>query len=248
MRSRSSASSTYSSSVDRDALAGGGLVVVLGQLGAAADHLAQRPERDPLAVGRRAAAMPVDRLRDAVDVLLELPDQPALADAARAGDRDEARPPIAADGVELLLQLPQLLVAADERCLEGVGASVAAALRDDAERLPRRDGAGLALERVVADRLEDDRALGRARVASPTRTVPGLRHALQACRGVDEVAGHHALVGGAERDRRLAGQDARREPGGSGCRVADRVDQLERRADGALGVVLVGGRACPRRP
>src|SRR5687768_2155405 len=99
--------------------------------------------------------MPVDCFRDAVDVLLELPDQPALADATRPCDRDEARPPVAANRVELLLQLPQLLVATDERCLKGVGASVAASLRHDAERLPRRDGAGLALERMVADRLED---------------------------------------------------------------------------------------------
>ena len=47
-----------------------------------------------------------------------------------------------------------------------------------------------------------------------------------------------------QRDRRLAGQDA-------GARLevrvqgADRVDQLERGADGALGVVLVGDRGAP---
>ena len=63
-------------------------------------------------------------------------------------------------------------------------------------------------------------------------------------RGVDEVARDHALVRGAERDRRLAGQDA-------GARLdavaqaRHRVDQLERGADRALGVVLVRDRRAP---
>ena len=71
-----------------------------------------------------------------------------------------------------------------------------------------------------------------------------VRHALQAGRGVDEVAGDHALVGRAERDRRLAGQQARAR---LEVRVqrADRVDQLEGGANGPLGVVLVGGRRAP---
>ena len=56
----------------------------LGQARPPADHLAERPERDALAVGRRAAAVPVDVLDDAVDVLLELPGEAALADARRA--------------------------------------------------------------------------------------------------------------------------------------------------------------------
>ena len=67
-----------------DPLAGRGLVVRLGQARPPPDHLAERPERDPLAVRRAPAAVPVDRLADPVDVLLELPGEPALADAARA--------------------------------------------------------------------------------------------------------------------------------------------------------------------
>ncbi len=120
------------------------------------------------------------------------------------------------DRVELLLELPQLLVAADERRLERVRASVAAALRDDAERLPRRDGAGLALERVVADGLEHDRRLRRAPGGLADQHGARLGDALQPGRGVDEVAGHHALVGGAQRDRRLAGQQP-----GAGLEVRD---------------------------
>ena len=72
-----------------------GFVVRLGQASPPADHLAERPERDPLAVGRRPAAVPVDRLADPVDELLELPGKARLADAARSRDRDEAGPPIA---------------------------------------------------------------------------------------------------------------------------------------------------------
>ena len=68
----------------RDPLAGRRLVVALGEAGAPADHLAERPERDAVAVGGRAAAVPVDRLDHAVDVLLELPGEAALADAGRA--------------------------------------------------------------------------------------------------------------------------------------------------------------------
>ena len=68
---------------------------------------------------------------------------------------------------------------------------------------------------------------------------------------VDEVAGHHALALDAERDGRLAGADggpraqapARDRP----AQLADRRHQLERGADGALRIVLVGDRGAPHR-
>ena len=87
----------------------------------------------------------------------------------------------------------------------------------------------------------------RAKVASPTRTVPGGATRLQPRGGVDEVAGDHALVGGADRHRGLAGQHAgarlaRREP-----MLPTEVDQVERGADRALGVVLVRDRRAPDR-
>ena len=70
------------------------LVVRLGQPGPPADHLAERPERDPLAVGGRATVVPPRPRHDPVEVLLELPGEPALADAARPDDRDVADPPL----------------------------------------------------------------------------------------------------------------------------------------------------------
>ena len=128
---RSSASGTYSATDRRRSAPGGGLVVRLGQSGAPADHLAERPERDPLAVRRRAAAVPVDVLEHAVDVLLELPGQAALADAPGPADRDEPRPAVAARSRRAAsLSVPQLLVTADERRLRQVRPALAAALGD----------------------------------------------------------------------------------------------------------------------
>ena len=60
------------------------LVVGLEQAAAPPDHLAERPEGDPVAVGRAAAVVPPDGLDEAVDVLEELPGEAGLADARRA--------------------------------------------------------------------------------------------------------------------------------------------------------------------
>ena len=179
---RSSSSGTNSATVAPDPLAGGLLVVGLGQPGPPPDHLAQRPERDPLAVRRRAAAMPVDRLADPVDVLLELPGQPALADPARAGDRDEPGPAVPAGRRDQVLEQAQLLVPADERRLGQVGPAPTPALGHDAQRPIGGDRRRLALERLVAGLLEGDRRAGgahrrladedRARAGRPTGAGP----------------------------------------------------------------------------
>ena len=73
---------------------------------------------------------------------------------------------------------------------------------------------------------------------------------LQTRGGVHQVARDHPLRGVADGGRRLA-----REHAGASLQVEtdlaperlDRVDQLERRADGALGVVLVRHRRAPDR-
>ena len=81
-------------------------------------------------------------------------------------------------------------------------------------------------------------------VASPTRTLPGSAHTLDAGGGVDEVAGDHALSLGAEGDRGFAGEDARTrlqlrvEPG-------DGRDEVERGSHGPLGVVLLRDGSAP---
>ena len=188
--------------------------------------------------------VPPDRLDDPVDVLQELPAEPALADAGGAHDADQADPPLAAGGVEELLQEPKLDVAADERRLERVGTTAPTPLGHDTSGTPRRESGGLALQLVFAGGLEGDRRAGGAhgRLADEDRARIG--DALEPGGGVDEVAGDHALVRCAERDRRLPGQD----PGArldAGPQAANRVDQVERRPHAALGVILLRSRGTP---
>ena len=246
--SRSSGSGTCA--IERRAEPGPGrrLVVALGEAGPAADHLAERPEGDPVAVGRRAAVVPPDPLDDAVDVLLELPGEPALADAGRPGDGHQPRPAIAARRVEELLEQSELLVATDERRLERVARPLAAALGDDPQGAPGRHRLGLALERLLAGRLEGDRRRGRAQRRLADEHGAGRRRRLEAGGRVDEVAGDHPLV------RRARG---RPPPRRSGRRPGPAMPGAERRGRRRRGRARPGrlarrrprGRpACPRRP
>ena len=65
--------------------------LVLGDPRAHPHHLGERPVGDALAVGEAAAAVPPEVVGEPVDVLLELPGEPRLADAGDADDRDEVR-------------------------------------------------------------------------------------------------------------------------------------------------------------
>ena len=233
----------------RDPGAGRRLVVALEQAAARADHLAERPEADPVAVGRgcgRRATRPARRARRRTcrnsHASRDLP-MPAGPE-----HRDEARPALPGGRVVQVLQQPQLVVAADERRPRASrrGCGRRARPRPAARR---HAGTGAALP-LSACSPAGSKAIARraARwVASPTSTVPGGAADWSRARRVHEVARDHALVRRADRDGGLARQhagprlDARPEG-------ADRVDQLEAGPDGALGVVLVGGRARPRRP
>ena len=161
---------------------------------ARADHLAQRPEGDrprrTTASGPRATT----RLDDAVDVLEELPGEAALADARLARDRDEPDPALARRRVEQVLEQAQLRVAADERRLEALVATAAAALRDDPQGAPRGDRRGLALEQLLAGRLVRDRV--RRRALGLLADEHGARRGdrLEPGGGVRQVAGDDALV------------------------------------------------------
>ncbi len=188
--------------------------------------------------------MPPDRLADPVDVLLELPGEAALADPAGPGDRDEAGPTLPAGRADRVLEEPELLVAPDEGRLRQVRATLAAALGDHPQGAPGRHRSLLALEDLLAGRLEGDRAAGGSvgRLADEHGARRGDR--LETGGGVHEVAGDHALVGGPDRHRGLAGQD----PGSGLDRRAegpDRVDEVEGGPDRSLGVVLPGDRGAP---
>ena len=215
------------------------LIVGLEQPAPLPDHLAQGPEADPVAVGRRAAVVPPDGVDQAVDVLQELPGEARLAEARRPDHAHQPGPALPGGRVEQVLEQAQLVVTADERGLEGLGPIPAADLGDDPERAPRRHGRGLALEGLLPGLFEGDRLAGGPLGRLAHEHGPRLGHGLEPRGGVDEVAGDHALVRRAERDRRLAGQDA-----GAGldrrAERADRVDQVEPSPDGPLGVILVG--------
>ena len=176
-----------------------------------------------------------------LDRLEELVDEPALADARDADERDELRLALAQHAAERLAQERELLLAPDER---RAADPLDAETRARARAPPRRRSARALPFASIALRLSVlDRALGRAerRLVDEDAVRRGRR--LQPRRGVDDVARGDPLArlgSGAERDERLAGRDpdadlelaVRRE------RVADR----ERRAHGALGIVLVRDR------
>ena len=190
--------------------------------------------------------MPPDLLHETVEVLRELPGEAALADARGTDDRHAARPLFAARGMEQVLEHAQLVLAADERRLEGVGTTLATPLGDDPQCPPGGDGEGLALERLLADRFEHDRdargPLGRL----SHEHAAGCRGGLEPGGGVDQVARDHTLVGRTDGDRRLAGQHPSpgRDPG---PQRADRIDQVERCTDGPFRVVLARDRGTPDR-
>ena len=230
-----------------DLRARGRFVVGLGQSGARADHLAERPERDALAVRGRSPAVPEDRLDDPVEVLRQLPDEPALAGSGHADDGHDPRSSLATGRVEQVLEQAELAVAAEERRLELVAPSAAAAFGDDTDGAECRHRRFLALEDLIARRFECDRLVGGAFGGLADQHGSGLRDRLQPRRRVDQVARDHALVRRAERHCRFAGQDA-------GAGTDARPEGLDRGDDdrGPRGLPARrrsrGRSACPTRP
>ena len=148
-------------------------LLVLGDAAAHPHHLRERPVGDPVAVREAAAAMPERLAGEAVDVLLELPRQPRLADPGDAVDEHELRAALVGGGVEELLDESQLAVAADERRLEAGRAERPSRSCDDAERAPQLDRLGLALELCSPASSYATAASDARLVVSPTSTEPG---------------------------------------------------------------------------
>ena len=211
-----------------------------------AHHVCERPVRDALAVRQTAAPVPVDVLDDPVEVLVELPGEPRLADPGDARHRDEVRAAVLGCTVEHVLDQLQLAVPPDERRLEPGGAHRAGPAGDDAERAKERDRLQLALQLVSARIRVRDRLLGRAPCHLADQHRARLCCRLDPCRRVDEIARHHPLPLGAECHGGLARQhpDARLDVRPE---LRDRLDELEGDADRALGVVLGRDRRAPDR-
>ena len=83
--------------------------------GPAADHLRHRGERDSLSVGEGAAVVPRDLVGVLVDPTVELPRQPALADARDARHRHQAAASVSHDAGRQVGQLHELSIATDQR-------------------------------------------------------------------------------------------------------------------------------------
>ncbi len=159
-----------------------------------------------------------------------------------AGDRDQARLALSPGGVQQLLEHPQLFGPADERRLDRhpVGAL---ALGHHAQGAPGADRLALALQLELARILERDRRVAGA-AGSPRRRAR--RRARRSDCSRDAVftmsPGDHALVVGAERCA-ASPVSTPRAPAAAGdpdllTERGDRVDELQRRADRPLGVVL----------
>ena len=186
---------------------GGGLLV-LGDAGAHAHHLGQRPVGDALPVGQAASGVPAHGLRDAVGVLRELPGEPGLAGTRRPGHADKPRAALVPAFLDALDDQGEIARAADKGRLEAGAAPGAAHERDDTDRLPRVHRRLAALDLVRAGVLVDDRRLGRAAGDVIDEHAAGRRDALQPRGGVDGVAEHGALAVDAALHGGPAGQHA----------------------------------------
>ena len=226
-------------------------VVVLADAEAGADDLGQRPERGVLAEGGASAAVPVDVLGQPVDVLLQLPPQPRLADTGRTGDQHQARASLVLGRVQHVLQEAELDGSPDEGRLQAVRALGAADARDDLAGLPQRLRLGLALQLDVAVQVELDGQPGQPPRGGVDQDRAGRRRRLHPRGGVDGVAGDHRLALGAHGGRHRAGHHAgpRREARGRdrGSQVGNLGDELHGRPDRTLGVALDGHGSAPDR-
>ena len=77
-----------------------GGILTLGDPRPHANHLPERPEGDPLTVGRGAALLPVDGGGQTVHVFEELPRETALADPGETGHRHQSDTLLSNGGVE----------------------------------------------------------------------------------------------------------------------------------------------------
>lgn len=172
------------------------------------DDLGQRPVSDSLAVRQTAPDMPVDGVREPVEVLEELPRQSGFADAGQTGDKEKPSAALLGTRVKQLLEHAQLAVAADKRRLHRISPLCTTATGNDALGAEHVNRFVLALERTFAD---VDACNGRAH--RPPRVLvdqdrAGFCDRLHARSGIYRVAGNHALAGCADGHRGFTGDDS----------------------------------------
>ena len=181
---------------------------------------------------------------------LQLPGEAALADAGDAEHGCHVTAPFRRGRVEQAQQLEQLRVTAHEG--SGVSCTTTAGRPIPEDRDECRDPLRLSLEAQRTGRRERDSgsiADGmRGPIVDDDRRAAG--RGLEAGGRVDDVAAHQALPLG-NADRRLPGGDGgpRREARAiARCgQLGNCGDEVERRPNGSLRVVLVGHRRAPHR-
>ena len=229
-----------------DALERLGRAELCGDARQVAHDLAQGPVGDALAVREASTAKDVPVIGS--ERLAELPNEPALADAGQAQDREQDRLPFGPRPASGLAQKLKLLVAPGERGRVAHDATDRdARLHADFDRAPDGHRRGLALDVVgagglvghrIRGRLVDDRADHHlARTGLLLQPRGQVQDVAGGHRGAAEwVAGHHlarfnpdpSLEGDAVALGRVRGE------------LRQRVQDGERGPHRPLGVVLVG--------
>ncbi len=170
------------------------------------DDLAERPEGDPVPVGKAAPLAPAGETRSIFEVVEELGAEAALPYARLADDSDQLAGALLRRPLESADQQRLLELTPDER--RGVGAGdVRSETRPRGEWTKDRQRLRFALDRNRLELLVLEDALGRPVRRLRDRDPVDRRRALQARGGVDDVAGDDAfalLRSRPKRDDRLA--------------------------------------------
>ncbi len=223
--------------------------VVLENAGPPTHHLPKRPEGHALAVGGRPALMPEEGVCQTVEMLLELPNQAALADTRHALNRDEVSPPIPHGGLEQVTEKLELCDPADEGRLQASGPACASTHSHHIEGPPHGDTLGLTLQLELALVLVDDCVVRGMAGGLVDQHGPRFGRGLQAGGSIDQVTGHHAMIPVLEGDRCLPRGDAGSHLQFRNAELASErghvCDQVEGRAHCPFGVVFEGSRRAP---
>ena len=211
--------------------------------------LAERPERHAVPVGETTAVAPRDDLLVVRHGPAELGHETALADARHSDERHELRRAVDPHARERPEQERPLVLAPDER--RRLLVADASDPPEGLDGLPYLDGIGLALRRDGIVRPVDDQPIGRSMRSGADEDAVDRRRRLDARRRVHHVTRHHRLArrrARVQRHERLPGRDShphvKVERVVPVVQLPDGIAHGERRADRALGIVLVR-RRCP---
>ena len=212
------------------------------------DHVAERPEADPLPEARSLPAMPEHGRCQTVDILLELPAKTGLAEPGLSDDRDERQSGARFEhAVERSPEDVEFRGPPHEGKFELRPLGTADGGHDP-HRAPRLNRDRLALDQMGPGVLVDDRTLGRQPGDVVDQHGARLRDRLKPRRRVHRVSLNHSLVDGGYVHRGLAGQNADPEPEVETEPVPEAGyggHQIERGPHRPLGIVLPRYRRAP---